>query len=97
LKDSTGKLMAGAVFVRSQHGWIFLFSAVHPEGRESGAMPALIDGFIEQHAGEQTCLDFEGSSDPNLHRFYKGFGASETVYLQVRINRLPLPLRWFKS
>ncbi|MFM2206167.1 MAG: hypothetical protein RL213_142 [Bacteroidota bacterium] len=97
LRNADGTLMAGAVFVRSQHGWIFLFSAVHPQGRETGAMPALIDGFIGQHAGEQTFLDFEGSSDPNLHRFYKGFGSSETVYLQVRINRLPLPLRWLKS
>jgi hypothetical protein len=97
IRNAEGKLLAGALFLRSSHGWIFLFSAIHPEGRKTGAMSAVIDRFIERHAGEATILDFEGSSDPNLHRFYKSFGSSETVYLQVRINRLPLVLRLFKS
>lgn len=97
LRNASGEMMAGALFLRSGHGWIFLFSAVHPEGRKTGAMSALIDGFIERHAGESTFLDFEGSSDPNLYRFYKSFGSAETVYLQLRINRLPFPFRLFKS
>lgn len=97
MRNVEGVLHAGAIFLRSPHGWIFLFSAVHPDGRESGAMPALIDRFIERHAGDPCLLDFEGSSDPNLHRFYKSFGSRETVYLQVRINRLPFPFRLLKS
>lgn len=97
LINAAGELLAGALFLRSRHGWIFLFSAIHPQGRKSGAMSALIDGFIAQHAGESTFLDFEGSSDPDLYRFYKSFGSAETVYLQIRMNRLPFPLRMFKS
>lgn len=95
--SAEGNLLAGAIFLRSAHGWIFLFSATHPDGRQSGAMPALIDRFIEKHAGENTLLDFEGSSDPNLYRFYKSFGSREIVYLQLRINRLPFPFNLFKS
>ncbi len=97
IRTSEGVLLAGALFLRSPHGWIFLFSATHPDGRQTGAMPAVIDRFIEKHAGEATQLDFEGSSDPNLYRFYKSFGSEEIVYLQLRINRLPFPLNLFKS
>lgn len=96
-RTAEGNLLAGAIFLRSAHGWIFLFSATHPDGRQSGAMPALIDRFIEKHAGEDTVLDFEGSSDANLYRFYKSFGSMEIVYLQLRINRLLFPFNLFKS
>jgi hypothetical protein len=96
ISDPEGKLMAGAVFLKSPHGWIFLFSAITPEAREIGAMSAIIDDFIGRHAGEDTLLDFEGSADPNLYRFYKSFGSTESVYLRIRINRLPFPLRLLK-
>jgi hypothetical protein len=96
VRSSDGTLQAGAVFLRSGHGWIFLFSAVHPDGRETGAMSALLERFISMHAGEKCVLDFEGSSDPNLYRFYKSFGSKENVYLQLRINRLPFPFSLIK-
>lgn len=89
-------LQAGAVFLKSPHGWIFLFSAVHPSGRSTGAMSALIDHFIAGHIGEKGVLDFEGSTDPDLYRFYKSFGSTENVYLRIRINRLPFPLNLLK-
>lgn len=97
LRSPSGDLFAGAIFLRSTHGWIFLFSATHTEARNTGVMHALIDRFIEKHAGERTLLDFEGSSNPNLYRFYKSFGSQEIVYLQLRINRLPFPFNLFKS
>ena len=96
VKDRNGALQAGAVFLKSLHGWIFLFSATHPDGRNSGAMSSLIDRFIAAHAEEPTILDFEGSSDPDLYRFYQSFGSKESVYLQLRINRLPFPFNLFK-
>ncbi len=94
--DTKGVLLAGACFLKSPHGWIFLFSATHPAGRETGAMSALIDGFIRKHAGQNTLLDFEGSLDPSLYRFYRSFGAEESVYLSLRLNRMPWLWRWLK-
>jgi hypothetical protein len=89
-------LMAGAAFLESFSSYIFIFSAVNKEAREKGAMSHLIDHFIGKHSGSEKFLDFEGSLDPSLARFYKSFGSQEVVYLQLRKNNLPLPFRWFK-
>jgi len=91
-----GKLGAGAIFLRSNHEYIFLFSATGERAKENGAMTFIIDNFIKLRAGEKKVLDFEGSMDPGLARFYKSFGSDEVVYLQIRKNNLPLPFRWLK-
>jgi hypothetical protein len=94
--NSSGKLLAGAIFIRSYHSYIFLFSATNAEAKETGAMSTIIDSFIHDHNGENKYLDFEGSMDPNLARFYKSFGSKEVVYLQIRRNTLPHLLRRLK-
>ena len=94
--NSSGKLIAGAMFIRSPHSYIFMFSATGDEARETGAMSALIDSFIQEHSGKNLILDFEGSMDKDLARFYKSFGSQEIVYLQILKNNLPLLLRWLK-
>jgi len=99
LKNASGILMgagageappdAGAFFLADRNRFIFLFSASNMKTRDNGAMFLLIDTFIREHSGRALILDFEGGHDPNLGRFYKSFGASETGYPAVRINRFP--------
>ncbi|MEW6469084.1 MAG: GNAT family N-acetyltransferase [Bacteroidota bacterium] len=91
------RLCAGAVFVSDGRRSIFLFSGLSAEGKEKGAMPFLIDHYIREYCGKDIILDFEGSNDRSLARFYKGFGSKECVYLQVRKNRLPRVIRWLKK
>jgi hypothetical protein len=99
--DQRNQLCAGAVFFTSNRKAIFLFSGLTPEGREAGAMPFLIDSFIRENAGKHLTFDFDGSNDPNLARFYKGFGSKELIYQRLEINRLPgwimAAVRMFKS
>ena len=78
VRDPSGQLHAGAFFVQSKDRLIFLFSGTSAEARKSGAMSALIDRVIHAHAGTNMRLDFEGSVDPNLARFYRKlrFGGS---------------------
>ncbi len=80
---------AGGVFYNSNNKVIFLFSGMTAEARGNGAMFMLIDAFIRDHAGQALILDFEGSSDENLARFYRGFGSKECVFLRLVLNRLP--------
>lgn len=90
-------LCAGAVFLFGHNKVIFLFSGIDAYGRSNGAMPFLIDSFIREHAQTHQTLDFEGSNDPSLARFYKSFGSTETHYPFIRINRLPLAFRILKK
>lgn len=92
-----GQLCAGAFFVESNDRAIFLFSGLSELGKQQGAMPYLIDQFINSNSEKRLTLDFEGSNDTGLAKFYKSFGSRECVYLFVGINRLPFYLRWLKK
>jgi hypothetical protein len=90
-------LIAAALFLTSNNEYIFIFSATNEEGKKTGAMSFLIDQFIERHQEEKKVLDFEGSMDKNLSRFYKSFGGTEVVYLHIQQNRLPKIAKWLKK
>ena len=95
--DHSGNLQAGSVFLKTHSGYILIFSALSNAGKENGAMAALIAEFIRSQAGKKGILDFEGSMDPRIARFYKSFASHEIVYLQIINNRLPFFLRWLKN
>lgn len=84
---------AGAVFYRSHKKVVFLFSAITDTGKASSAMFSIVDHYIKEHAGKELILDFEGSNNPDLARFYSGFGSKECVFLRVQMNRLPFVLK----
>ena len=84
-----GRLCAGVFFLQDKSRWIFHFAASDPRARETGAMFMLVDSFIREHSGQPVILDFEGSNDQNVARFYKGFGGFEGKYYQLTLNRLP--------
>lgn len=94
--DSSDEILCGAIFIEFADRSIFLFSGIGERGREYSAMHYLINEYIKSNAGRLRALDFEGSNNINLARFYSGFAAVESVYLHVRYNNLPVPFRWFK-
>ncbi len=84
--DENNTLIAGIFFVFSHKKAIFYFSATNQKARETLAMPFLIDCFISENSGSHLTLDFEGSNNENLARFYKSFGAAEITYLHYLKN-----------
>jgi hypothetical protein len=86
---------AGIIFFTSHFKSILIFSGSTPEARQNGAMSAIIDQYIKEHAGQNLTLDFEGSNEKNLARFYAGFGSKECVFLQVKKVNLPPILKPF--
>lgn len=84
---------AGVVFFTSHKKSILIFSGSTPEARTNGAMTAIIDTFIQDHAGINLTLDFEGSNEENLARFYAGFGSKECVFLQLEMQHFPLMIK----
>lgn len=82
------QLCSAVVFIEGNKKAVFIFSGSSSEARENGAMPFLIDAFIKDNSGKHLTLDFDGSNDPNLARFYKGFGSKEVNYYKLQINKL---------
>jgi len=95
--NKDGALIAAAIFPMFLNQAVFLFSGLSNEGKEFGAMPFLIDSFIKEHSNKETTLDFDGSVNLNLARFYKSFGSEERTYPQIKINLLPKPIKWLKK
>lgn len=88
------ELCAGAIMLKNRNKIVFLFSGLSDEGKNGGAMVRLLDSIIKEYAQQQITLDFEGSNDPNLARFYHSFGSSKCIYPHIVINRLPMLIRF---
>jgi hypothetical protein len=91
--DDNNQVVGGIIWVYSHQKAIFLFSALSDVGKEKGVMPWMIDLFIKERAGNSVTLDFEGSNDENLGRFYASFGSEKTFYHRLSKNNLPA---WMK-
>lgn len=90
-------LIAAAVFFFSHKRAYYIMVGNHPNGKTLGASHALINAFIKDHAGEDVLLDFEGSDVSSLAFFYSSFGAVQEKYSAIRLNRLPVYLKWMKK
>lgn len=91
---SENSLCAAAFFLRSGNRVVYLNAVSTSDGKNNSAMFRIVDQYIQEHAGNNQTLDFEGSSIPGIARFYKGFGAEPEQYYSLKLNRLPIPLRW---
>ena len=74
------EIICGAIFMKYQNRITFLFSGNSPLGKSCQAMTFLLDSVIAEHAGQPLYLDLEGSDDPNLARYYLGFGSQKVLY-----------------
>lgn len=79
---------AGVVWLYSHGKAVFYFSAQSETGKSESAMAWLIDVFICENASSTIVLDFEGSANPGLARFYGSFGSVLQSYPRIKINKL---------
>ena len=86
-----------AYFIEANGKVIFLFSALNENGRAQSAMFYIVDNFIRQNAEKPLVLDFEGSNDEDIARFYKGFGSKKNTYFHIKSNNLPYLVNHFHS
>lgn len=96
VQDRNGVLLNTAVFFKSHKFWYYLLAGSTEEGKTAGAAHFLIDRFIAQYASSDLFLDFEGSDIESLAFFYRGFGAVEEPYPQLKLNKLPALIKWIK-
>lgn len=91
-----GAPVAAGWFVRGPGSIIFLKGLATEQGRELRAMHLLIDDVVQEFASSGRVLDLAGGNDPQLARFYSGFGADPVLYLRALMNRLPPLIRLMK-
>lgn len=94
--NTENQLCAAVYFCRWKDRITYFNAASSKDGKKAGAMYFLVNKFIEQNAGKNLTLDFEGSMIPGVARFYSGFGAKAECYFQLKLNRLPLLFKWYK-
>ena len=87
-QTSDNHLVAGAFFMISHKKIVFLFSGSDESNKENHGLAFLLDHVIEKYAGTDFILDFEGSDNEGLARFYKGFGGETKYYQELKFNRL---------
>ncbi|MDR3060797.1 MAG: hypothetical protein LBU57_01630, partial [Dysgonamonadaceae bacterium] len=98
VRNNSGDILSCVFFLYWKNRVYYMVPVSTPEGRKQQSMSFLIDRFIRHHATSGLILDFEGSSIPNIARFYEGFGAHREDYpLVTRDNLLEKMNRVFSS
>ncbi len=95
--EYNNELICGGIFMKFKNRITFLFSGNSKKGKDLGALFFLLNSVIHKYAKSGFILDFEGSENEGLSRFYEGFGASEENYRFIKINNLPKVLKMFKK
>ncbi len=74
------KVVAGGLFLRDRNKYWFWFSGRNEQLSQGRPMFLLIDEWIKEHAQNDAYLDFNGSKNENIDRFYKSFGGIQYPY-----------------
>lgn len=97
VNDKDNNVIAGAIFVCSHDRIIFLFSGSDEKHKDKHALTMLLDNVIREFSETQYTIDFEGSDNDGLARFYKGFGGVEVFYPEIRYNNMKGILKFIYS
>jgi len=80
-----GEVLISAVFFTEwKDRIIYLFSASSGIGMEKRVSFGIVNDVIKEFSGKNFILDFEGSMDDNISRFFKGFGAIQENYYEMK-------------
>ena len=86
--NTDNQIVAGAFFMISHKKIVFLFSGSDESNKDNHGLTFLLDFVIKKYSKTDNILDFEGSDNDGLARFYKGFGGEENFYSGIKFNKL---------
>jgi len=95
-----GKLIAGALFLHDYDRILFWFSGRDKHFYDKKAMFFVVNEYLKLKENCELILDFNGSMNINIARFYRGFGAELYQYSMINFTRVfylyPL-IRFYKA
>lgn len=83
-RDEAGRPHAGLFLVWNRDAAYYLVGGSDPALRASGAMCVLMWRAIQLAARVSASFDFEGSMQPQIESFLRGFGPAQVPYFQIR-------------
>jgi len=87
VKDGENNLLAGAAFLHDYSTVWFWFSGRDNRFANKRAMFFLINEYIKKYQKTSKILDFDGSMNENIARFYAGFGATRYSFPMLYFSR----------
>lgn len=78
--DKSDNLIAVQVLAAFSDRVLYLGLARDKKTENHNASSRALDFFIENYAGRDLTLDFEGSANPKIAHFMEGFGAEKKIY-----------------
>lgn len=93
IQNHEKKLIAAGFFIKSKTEILFLKGSANTEGKSVGAMYLLLNYIFKNYSQKIEKFDFGGSSVETVASFNHNFGAKDSVYLQVKQNRLPFLIK----
>jgi hypothetical protein len=93
--NGMNKLSCMALFIWSNTSVILIFAAATRNAVEDNAHLLLYDRFIEKYSETNITLNFEHKDIHHTPALYSSFGATESHFQQIRMNRLPFGIRPF--
>jgi hypothetical protein len=90
--------VAGLLFAKGKNRLHYILGAPTLQGRKVNAISIGINYIIETYGDSYPILDFEGSSIPSVHKFYKSFGSEVIEFYEATYvaNWVAIPLRIYK-
>jgi hypothetical protein len=95
--DTKGNIVSSALLLHVKNRLYLIMCTTTEVGRRLAAGHYLIDQIIQEFAGSNQVLDFEGSDLPGVFHFYQNFNPQNQPYCFHHWNHLPIPLRWLKK
>ncbi len=98
--DEKNTLCAGGFFITEFGKTVFMFSGNNHIAKKNRAMFFLFDQYLKENASSDNVLDFGGSNDDNLARFYAGFGSTDFYYDTIVVDNMGIVgkvIRFLKS
>ena len=91
------RVIGGAFFlIDNRRIYYFFGTSKRHQAKANGTSFILLDRMIKEYAGSEYTLDFEGSDNPGVAHFFKGFGAFIEPYTMIKWNDLPFFIKWLK-
>jgi Acetyltransferase (GNAT) domain len=82
------ELLGAGIFLVSNKRIHYLVSGPTEAGRKLSIMHRVLEYVIRKYAGQDLILDFEGSSIPDVAKFYEKWGSQKEFYWEILVRQV---------